>query len=136
MYVVVVEVRAVLRKEAIRDSLTHSFTGSIRKVAHLLAILEIRRWAQFVRSISVDRNHAYNDKKITYYGIATTSYFWHLIELKENGVKSSERIVGCFDDKNEDMKEKERISGVIAHIVNVLNKCKTNYDDAADAAEK
>ena len=77
-----------------------------------------------------------DDKKFTYYGIVTTSYFWHLIELKENGVKSSERIVSCFDDKTEDMKEKERISGVIAHIVNVLNKCKKNYDDAADAAEK
>lgn len=73
-----------------------------------------------------------DDKKFTYYGIATTSHFWQLIELKENVVKSSQCIVGCFDDKIED---KERISGVIAHIVNVLNKCKKNYDDAVSSSE-
>ena len=39
-----------------------------------------------------------DDKKFTYYGVATTSYFWQLIELKENVVKSSERIVGSYND--------------------------------------
>ena len=76
-----------------------------------------------------------DDKKLTFYGIATTSYFWQLIELKENVVKSSVRIVGSFPS-TEDMKDKERIGGVIAHIVNVFNKCKKNYDDAVEEAAK
>ena len=70
-----------------------------------------------------------DDKKFTYYGIATSSSLWQLIELNENCVKSSEHIYGRSDDETD---EKKNISRVIAHIVNVLNKCKKNYDGHDD----
>ena len=73
-----------------------------------------------------------DDTKFTYYGIATTSFHWQLIELKDNVVKTSKWITGHARSKG----DKERISVVIAHIVNVLNKCKKNYDDGVGKASE
>jgi Holliday junction resolvasome RuvABC endonuclease subunit len=75
------------------------------------------------------------DDKFTYYGIATTSLYWQLIELNDKGVKTSKTIVGHFPDAPGPA-DKKQISHVIAHLINVLNKCKKDYDDAVGTVTK
>ena len=58
--------------------------------------------------------------KLTYYGIATTSLNWQLIELEGNVVKTSMHVSGPSKGAG----SKERTSNVIAHIVNVLKNVK------------
>ena len=69
-----------------------------------------------------------NGNEFTYFGVVTTTYRWKLVELKQNVVKTSRDIPGC-DDSGKENQDKERISEVIAHMVNLLKKCKKDYED-------
>lgn len=66
------------------------------------------------------------DDKFTYYGIATTYFSWQLIELKGAVVKASEYAQVRTDSTP---RVKEDMSDMIAHVVNVLEKSKRDYDN-------